>query len=144
MAVRGPVGTFVFPDAPSERRFLFIAGGTGIAPVRSMVRHILLSKRQGRVGVLYSARTVDDFSYLSELRGMARRREIELALTASREATNGWRGARGRITPRLLAPLVDHPETLCFVCGPTAMVTDVPLMLNTLGIGAGRIRVEQW
>lgn len=144
LAVRGPIGAFVFPDAPTERRFLFIAGGTGIAPVRSMVRHVLLSTPPGRVRVLYSARTPDDFSYLPELRGMARRKAIELALTATREVLPGWRGARGRITARSLAPLVDHPETLCFVCGPTAMVTDVPVMLNTLGINGKRIRVEQW
>ena len=43
-----------------------------------------------------------------------------------------------------LAPLVDDPATLCFVCGPETMVADVPRMLTELGIDRGRVRVEEW
>src|SRR4029077_8788469 len=39
--VEGPLGTFTFPQAPDEPRFIFIAGGTGIAPLRAMLRHAL-------------------------------------------------------------------------------------------------------
>src|SRR5919198_1121614 len=63
--VHGPIGTFVFPDAPSERRFLFIAGGTGIAPLRSMLRHAIDANVPGRKTLLYSARTPDEFAYLA-------------------------------------------------------------------------------
>ena len=61
--VVGPFGSFVFPTRPSERRFLFIAGGTGIAPLRSMLRHALLSRVPGAFAVSYSARTPQDFAY---------------------------------------------------------------------------------
>src|SRR6185436_1093062 len=82
IAVRGPSGSFVFPSNPRERRFAFIAGGTGIAPMRSMLRHAVLSGLTGQLRVLYSARTTRDFAYLSELRAMARDGTIDLALTA--------------------------------------------------------------
>lgn len=141
--IRGPFGLFTFPDTPSDRRFLFIAGGTGISPLRSMIRH-------GRAAVpgvfrlLYSARTPHDFAYRRELCGMARRGEIELTLTATRDVPATWRGEKGRITRAQLAALIDSPATLCFVCGPASMVNEVPRMLGELGIDRGRIRLEEW
>jgi ferredoxin-NADP reductase len=144
VSVRGPSGSFVFPDAPAERRFLFIAGGTGIAPLRSMIRHVVLTERPGHIALLYSARTPHDFAYLPELRRMVRRGELQLTTTATRELSARWRGAKGRIAATQLAPLIESPETLCFVCGPASMVSDVPPMLQELGIDRNRIRLEDW
>jgi NAD(P)H-flavin reductase len=144
LGVREPSGKFVFPESPRERRFLFIAGGTGIAPVRSMIRHANSARVPGRIRLLYSARTPDDFAYLPELRAMARRGELELSLTATRQMTPRWRGSNGRIVPSQLALLVDDPATLCFVCGPASMVDDVPPMLRKLGVEMSRILLEDW
>lgn len=144
LEVVGPFGTFVFPEHPIAREFLFIAGGTGIAPLRSMIRSALEVRQAGRYRLLYSARTPSDFSYLPELRRLARAGFIELSLTATRGASVRWRGGRGRITATGLAPLVTTPETLCFVCGPAAMVDDVPRHLRELGIAPERIRIEEW
>ncbi len=144
LTVRGPLGAFTLPDHPRERRYLFIAGGTGISPIRSMIVESVLTQRPARMRLLYSARTPGDFAYARELRGMARRGALELALTATREIPERWRGARGRIAAAQLTALVDDPATLAFVCGPAAMVADVPPMLRRLGIEADRIRVEKW
>jgi ferredoxin-NADP reductase len=144
VAVEGPRGAFTFPPKPAEQAFLFVAGGTGIAPLRSMIRQAVLTRQRGRLHLLYSARTPDDFAYLTELRHLARRNRLDLALTATREVPPRWGGDRGRITPERLAPLIDTPETLCFVCGPAAMVNDVPRMLRDLGIDRKRIRIEEW
>jgi CDP-4-dehydro-6-deoxyglucose reductase len=144
LAVRGPLGRFTFPDHTAERRFLFIAGGTGIAPLRSMIRHARAVRPEADCRLLYSARTPDDFAYLPQLRGMARRGELQLALTATRAASDTWRGGSGRITASQLAPLVDTKPILCFVCGPAAMVASVPEMLVALGVERGRIKVEEW
>ena len=151
VAIRGPVGSFTLPEHPAETHYLFIGGGTGIAPLRSMIYHVLHkgggARPQGpeqRVSLLYSARTPDDFAYGPEFRKRARRGEISLVLTATRQSTPRWRGKRGRIIPGELALLVDDAATLCFVCGPAAMVADVPVMLGELGIHRSRIRVEDW
>ena len=144
LAVKGALGHFTFPERPSERHFLFIAGGTGIAPMRSMIRHARAMGHRGRISVLYSARTPLDFAYRGELRGMARRGELRLVLTATRGPEDNWRGQRGRITVTQLEVLLDDPATLCFVCGPAAMVDDVPRMLRELGVDRSRIRIEEW
>lgn len=144
LVIRGPFGDFTFPDRPDERHLLFIAGGTGIAPLRSMIRHARAAGYAGSYRLLYSARTPDDFAYRGELRGMARRGELQLSLTATRAGEERWRGSRGRIASAQLAALIDDTATLCFVCGPAAMVDEVPRMLGDLGIDRSRIRLEEW
>ncbi|MEO6212769.1 MAG: FAD-binding oxidoreductase [Vicinamibacterales bacterium] len=144
IGVGGPLGRFGFPDRPEERDFLFIAGGTGIAPLRAMLRHARAIPQPGSYRLLYSARTPDDFAYLPELRGMARRGELRFTATATRGGDDRWKGSRGRIAVEQLAALIDNPATLCFVCGPAAMVDDVPAMLRELGIDRSRIQLEEW
>ena len=59
--VDGPLGSFTFPPAPVERRFIFIAGGTGIAPLRAMMQRALHLPHRN-IGLFYSARTPDEFA----------------------------------------------------------------------------------
>lgn len=138
----GPMGSFVFPDAPAERRFLFIAGGTGIAPLRSMLRHALDANVPGEKTLVYSARTPSEFAYLAELRAMARSGAIRLKLTLTGMADR-WRHSRGRAGSDILTPLADE-ETLSFVCGPPSMIGEVRTILGALGVPAARIRSEEY
>ena len=113
-----------------------------------MIRQALLRGQEGRMRLLYSAKTADDFAYLPELGEMASlpRRDggLDLHLHVTREAPDDWHGARGRITSAELAALIDDRATMCFVCGPETMVADVPRILTELGIDRGRVRVEEW
>jgi benzoate/toluate 1,2-dioxygenase reductase subunit len=143
IAVRGPMGSFALPPRTGQRPLLFIAGGTGIAPVRSMIHHAL-RRPHGSLQLLYSARTSADFAYASELRALARRSQLQVGLHVTREAPAGWRGERGRIAPAHIAPLVEDRSTLCFVCGPAAMVSDIPLMLQQAGVPRRNITLEKW
>ena len=140
--VDGPVGRFTFPTDPEEERFVFIAGGTGIAPLRAMLRHALTEPRR-RIGLFYSARTPDDFAFEPEWQSLARAGRIELRQTVTREATD-WSGARGRVGPGDLAPLIHDPQTMCFICGPRSFVEEMPRVLGELGVGGERIRIEEW
>jgi ferredoxin-NADP reductase len=140
--VEGPIGRFTFPDDPPADRFVFIAGGTGIAPLRSMLRHALHTAHRG-IGLLYSARTPTEFAYEQELRSLAGEGRIELKQTVTRES-DGWTGTRGRIAAADLAPLVHDPETMCFVCGPPALVQEMPKMLRELGVAPDLIRIEEF
>jgi ferredoxin-NADP reductase len=144
VSVEGPMGSFVLPERPEEHQLLFVAGGTGIAPIRSMIRQAAASRIDAALHLLYSARTPSDFAYLPELKRDVREGRLELALTATREVPPRWRGGRGRITREQLAPLVQSPETLCFVCGPASMVDEVPRILLDLGVDRRRIRIEEW
>jgi ferredoxin-NADP reductase len=141
--VEGPLGSFTFPPAPAERRFVFIAGGTGIAPLRAMLHHALAISHE-QIGLFYSARTPDEFAYEAELRALAQKGRIELRQTVTRTINDAWSGARGRIGRAELQALVHDPVTLCFVCGPPALVAEMSAHLAELGIERSRIRVEEW
>jgi ferredoxin-NADP reductase len=141
--VEGPVGTFTFPDNPAERRFVFIAGGTGIAPLRAMLRHALAIPHRD-IGLFYSARTPQEFAFEREFRDLAAGGEIELRQTVTRASEAEWTGARGRLTRDALEELVHDPATLCFICGPPALVSEMPAILQDLGIPRERIRIEVW
>jgi len=141
--VEGPLGTFTFPPDPEERRFVFIAGGTGIAPLRAMLRHAMAIPHC-EIGLLYSARTADEFAYQDEFRALARTGRLELKQTVTRAAGEDWTGGRGRIGPAVLEPLVHDRATLCFICGPAAMVDEMPRVLQEIGIPRARIRIEEW
>lgn len=142
--IEGPLGRFTFPMKPDVRRFLFIAGGTGIAPLRAMLRHALRVPHEA-VGLLFSARTPAEFAYEPELRALAERGDIELELRVTREVgQDDWTGMRGRIGREDLAPLVHGRTTLCFVCGPPALVEKIPQFLEELGVERDRIKKEEW
>lgn len=143
--VEGPLGSFTFPPTVAEPNIVFIAGGTGIAPLRAMLRHaIVMQPVPRRVGLLYSARTPDEFAFADEFRALAARGAIEFRQTITRETTLDWSGNRGRIDREALLPLVHGADTLCFICGPRALVDDMPGILTDLGVTADKIRIEEW
>lgn len=141
--LEGPVGSFVFPDDPPVRRFLFVAGGTGIAPLRAMLGHALAVSHRN-VGLLYSARGAGEFAFQEEFAALARGGLIDFRQTVTRAIADTWTGGRGRIGKPDLAPLVHDPQTLCFVCGPPSLVHDIPRLLGELGVPAELIRIEEW
>lgn len=140
----GPAGRFAFPDRPAASRLLFIAGGTGIAPVRSMLRHAINVPHE-TIGLMYSARRPEEFAYAEEFQRMADERAIELHMTVTRDAEPGrWAGPRGRISQAELERLVDVRDSLCFVCGPTTLVDQMTGLLLKLGVEPERVRVDGW
>ena len=141
--VAGPVGSFTFPALPAERRFVFIAGGTGIAPLRAMLRHALAIPHRA-IGLFYSARTPQEFAFEREFRELANAGDIELRQTVTRATEADWTGPRGRLKREALEELVHDPATLCFICGPPALVNEMPTILQELGIPRARIRIEEW
>jgi NAD(P)H-flavin reductase len=143
--LEGPLGHFTFPSAPREHRILFVAGGTGIAPLRAMLDHALRRPDGQPISLLYSARRSDEFAFIDELRTYARGGRLELHQTVTRDDNTGWEGARGRIGRAHFASVMHEPgSTLCFVCGPAPLVTESVATLSTLGVPAALIRTEQW
>lgn len=140
--VDGPLGGFGYSDkALDADRVVFIAGGTGIAPVRGMLRHLIAEPC--RIRLVYSARTPADFAYSGELRDLARAGRIDLRETITRvDGSEPWSGARGRIT--LDDILSDSPSTLYVACGPLPMLIHVLGMLRALGTPEDRILLEEW
>ena len=142
LIVGNAVGRFAVVDPLTRDPLLFIAGGTGIAPLRSMIRECLHAGRHDPIALVYSARTPEEFAYVEELRALDAAGTIALTLTLTGDAQE-WRHARGRTGDRHLADLATE-RTHCFICGPPSMVTDVPQALMRLGVPREQIRTEDW
>jgi ferredoxin-NADP reductase len=143
--LEGPFGTFTFPASVEESRVLFVAGGTGIAPVRAMLDHALRRHPTQRISLLYSARRSDEFVFTEEFRDHERAGRLELHQTVTRDDSTSWDGKRGRISRSHFETVLHEPaSTLCFVCGPASLVNESAATLEELGVPAALIRTEDW
>lgn len=143
--VEGPFGTFTLPQVRPEGWLLFVAGGTGIAPLRSMLDHTLRRPRRPRISLLYSARRGDEFAFVHELQRHAETGRIELHQTVTRDESSAWSGRRGRIGRSHFEAVLHDPEgTFCVVCGPEPLVNESVSTLKALGVPDLQIRTEQW
>jgi NAD(P)H-flavin reductase len=143
--LEGPMGMFTFPPQPAQNWMLFVAGGTGIAPLRAMLDHAMRLKPAPRISLLYSARRSDEFAFIEELRAHADAGVLELHQTVTRDDSSSWAGKRGRIGRAHFEAVLHAPsDTLTFVCGPTALVNESISTLQALGVPESQIRTEQW
>jgi NAD(P)H-flavin reductase len=143
--IEGPVGTFTLPSTTNARWILFVAGGTGIAPLRSMIDHLLRLPAIVKLSLLYSARRSDEFAFIKEFRAHAAAGRLELHPTVTRDHSTEWTGRRGRIGRDHFEAVLHEPgATLCFVCGPDALVGESVATLGALGVPAAQIRTESW
>jgi ferredoxin-NADP reductase len=145
LELRGPVGGyFVWEPEEDGSPLLLVAGGSGVVPLRAMVRHRQRSGSDVPVRLLYSSRTLGDVIYRAELEGLPD--GVEVVLTLTREQPSGWAGFGRRVDAELLAevawPLDDGP--LAFVCGPTSFVEAVAGGLVELGYPAARVKTERF
>lgn len=143
--LEGPMGTFTLPADADAAWVLFVAGGTGIAPLRSMLDHLLRCRSAHRISLLYSARRADEFAFIQELQAHAAAGLVELHQTVTRDEGTSWTGRRGRIGRDHFEAVLHEPAaTLCFVCGPAPLVDESTATLAALGVPETQIRTECW
>jgi ferredoxin-NADP reductase len=142
LSVRAPAGAFTYPDG-DERPLVLIAGGVGITPLMSMLRHALDSEPTRPVVLLYSVRTAADIVFGDEIAWLNRRHaqfRAVIAVTAGPAADGQF---PGRIHEALLrATIPDLGHSVCQLCGPIQMTTDVTALLVSLGVPRSQIHHE--
>ena len=127
---RGPAGTFVLRDYP-DRRILFVATGTGIAPIRSMILTRLPSPTP--VTLFWGLRHERDLYYQDELATLcARHPEFSFTTILSRPSPS-WRGAVGRVQRLLEAQPMRVDDLAVYTCGNSAMIESVTAMIRGWG-----------
>jgi ferredoxin-NADP reductase len=143
--LRGPIGGWFVWDGTDTAPVLLVGGGSGVVPLRAILRHHAASGSTVAMHLVYSARTLADVIYRRELEALVDpRRALTVALT--RESPPNWAGHRGRVDAGLLAEVGWPPSVQphCYVCGPTAFVESVAGALVGLGHQPGRIRTERF
>jgi ferredoxin-NADP reductase len=143
--LRGPIGGYFVWEEALGGPLVLVAGGSGIVPLRAILRHWAAGARDAAVSLLYSSRSLSDVIYREELTHLTGGSvNVELALT--REWPPDWTGHRGRIDQQLLADLVPEPgqRPLIYVCGPASFVENVAEALVKLGNEPDRIKTERF
>ena len=146
LELRGPIGGYFLWHESLGGPLLLVAGGSGVVPLRAMLRHHRAVESRVPLRLLYSARTLEEVIFRDELTHAAAGEEVDVRLTLTRAQPDGWEGYARRIDRDLLAevawPVEERP--LVYVCGPTGLVEAAADALVSLGHEAGRIRTERF
>jgi NAD(P)H-flavin reductase len=153
-------GSFVWQSESKPRQVLFVAGGVGINPLMSMLRHLEATDAwPAKVTFVYSTKApqgdmraervlfLDELIRLQDASGG--RLEVKLFITGThhQQAPAGFPAfSRGRVSTEALADWVeDARETMAYVCGPPAMTDEVVETLRKeVGMAEGRVLCEKW
>jgi ferredoxin-NADP reductase len=142
-----PSGSLRLHNKP-ERAAVFLAGGIGITPVRSILLRAAHDKLPHRLYLFYANRRPEDAAFLDELTGLQKKNPnftLVATMTGMEKSTRAWSGETGRIGPALLAKhLGGAKSAVYYVIGPPGMVKGARAMLNQTGIDDDDIRAEDF
>ncbi len=137
-------GDFVLPDNP-QQKCVFLAGGIGVTPFRSMIKYLLDNHQRRPITLFYTAATVNDFVY----KDVFGRAQLELGIrtvytvTDDRSLPASWIGNVGRITPDLIKTTVpDYRYCIYYLSGPRGMVDSLKDTLRRLGVAGFQIKTD--
>jgi ferredoxin-NADP reductase len=142
--VRGPIGGPFTWSRDLGGPLLLLAGGSGIVPLMSMLRHRRNAAPEVPALLLYSSRSVEDIIYRKELETSGA--NLTVIHTLTRSQPPGWPGYSRRVDRQMLEEVVaqvgDSPNS--YVCGPTPFVEAVADGLVDLGLPPEKIRTERF
>jgi NAD(P)H-flavin reductase len=139
VAMKGIAGRGFSVEDHRGNDLVFIAMGTGLAPLRSALRHVFHSREEfGRLFVLYGARTAADFCFEEEMATHWREKEVELRRVIS-QPNGDWSGPTGYVQSLLdhLVPELNNPVAL--VCGSKEMMEQTRERLLGLGFAPEKV-----
>ena len=133
LVLEGPFGSFCLQDDSVRDELLFVATGTGIAPIRSMIATLLEANVSRPIRLLWGLRRECDVYYLEEFQSWAAQYpHFSFTLTLT-QAESQWSGCRGRVT-HVLDGMNHLDRVAAYVCGGRKMVTEVTTLLHRRGV----------
>jgi ferredoxin-NADP reductase len=146
LELSAPAGQFVLPAAVPET-LLMLSAGSGITPVMSMLRELLVTRSSSQIVFIHFARSPRDVIFHRELSTLAAAHpNVKLALCVeSAEPADGWPGALGRFTQELLTEHAPHfREIDTYMCGPAGFMEAVIRCFESADADLSRLRYERF
>lgn len=137
-------GDFTLPR-DTRQKLVFIAGGIGITPFRSMLRYLLDKRQQRDIVLFYANKTADEIAYREILNEAQARLGIRVycTLTGTNALPRNWPGLVGRIDQRMIKQTVpDYQERTFYISGPLAMVRAYEQLLRTMHVRPEQIKKD--
>jgi ferredoxin-NADP reductase len=129
-----------------NRHAVFLAGGIGIAPIRSILQHVAKSGWSQRIYLFYANREADDAAFLEELESLsARQHNFVFVPTLTGHRTLAWPYEKGRINSEMLKRyLLSLKGPMYYVAGPSGMVTATTNLLIGSGVSEDDLKTEEF
>ena len=142
ITIRGPYGNpFPVDDAVVGKDLLIVAGGVGLAPVRSVINYCRhFRDRYGKIDIVYGSRSKDDLAFYDEIIGEwmnPNEKDVNVHLTIDREQ-EGWDGHVGFV-PNFVKELAFDTNKTVILCGPPIMIKFTLAGLKELGFNETQI-----
>jgi sulfite reductase subunit B len=139
--IRGPYGNTFPCEEIKGKNIYFVAGGIGLAPVRSLI-NLAFDKRQdfGHIKIMYGAKTPDEICFKKELEEWKSLPDTEVCLTVDKPS-RGWTGSVGVVTELWKETHISPENAVAVVCGPPVMIKFVTKKLLESGFKPGDIFV---
>ena len=133
IGVRAPLGNWFPYDAMKGKDIVFVGGGIGMAPLRTLLLYMLDNRADyGAIRLLYGARSPEDMAFQADLPDWMARKDLDTVLTIDREAPN-WEHKVGLI-PNVLREMAPSPKNcVAITCGPPIMIKFTLQALKELG-----------
>ncbi|GAB1722309.1 MAG: hypothetical protein GDA65_06840 [Nitrospira sp. CR1.1] len=130
---KGPAGAFYLKD-DGDRELLFVATGTGIAPMRSMILAQLQRAPDRPVTLFWGLRSQRDLYWQDEWAALALAHPNFIVVTTLSRPEPGWSGAHGRVTALVEERINSVRNLAVYLCGGSAMIKDVTARINAKGL----------
>ena len=142
LGIRGPFGKGFPVEAIEGKDVLFVAGGIGLVPLRSLINYVIDKRKDfGRVIVFFGAKTPSEQLFLNELAKWRTSKEMEYLETVDR-ADADWKGNVGVITKLFPKVDLDPKRTVAVIVGPPIMYRFAILEAQVKGIPDDQIIVS--
>lgn len=147
VAIEGPFGSLTLHN-DRARPAVFIAGGIGITPFKSIVAQAAEDGLEQRLVLLYSNRRPEDAAYLTELQELERRNphfRLTATMTLMSSSSQAWTGSQGLIGAAFVKrATAELSKPICYLAGPPGMVEAMRQTLNDAGVNDDDIRSEEF
>jgi len=139
VGVRGPYGNHFDVESWTGKNMVFIGGGIGQAPLRSVINYMMDNRdKYGKIGIIYGARTTRDLCYKNELFELEKRKDINTQLSIDKEE-DSWTRFVGFVPNNLLRIKPSPKNAIAITCGPPIMIKFVIENLLKLGFSDDQI-----
>lgn len=145
ISFNGPFGNFVLPDEPKP--LVFLAGGIGVTPFRSMVKYVSDNGLGRKISLFVSWTNLQEMVYHDELKEIsAENKNILYVPTITRfESGSSWNGETGRIDKEKIEKYVGHfADNIFYLSGPQVMVEAMEKMVEEMGIIGEQIKTDKF
>ena len=140
--ISGPLGAFKL-DEKTDKDIIFVAGGTGIAPIRGMLQTLPIKEMKNKFWFYFGINSLDDFLFREELKPFEGLKNFKLVLVVKEDPK--WNGEKGFISEEVIKKYTPNlSDKEIYMCGPPVMLRFIKAYLPNLSAKPEQVHIDAW